>query len=88
MSELAVTLPEANTRWTRVVVATTLLVAAIVVAIALFWPTGGGVEPANRIDIPQRLITQAEQERAAWGQVEKLIAEQQSRDACRMGRPC
>lgn len=46
MTELVVTLPQAEQRWRRVVVAV-VLVAAIVVAAALFWPTGDRSEAAT-----------------------------------------
>jgi hypothetical protein len=88
MAELVVTVAETHHRWTRAVVAAALLFAVVVVAIVLSWPTGGGSKPVNDFDIPQRLITQAEQERLAWDQVGKLIEEQQSASSCRMRRPC
>jgi len=46
------------------------------------------VHAAPRPDIPQQLITQAAQERAAWANVDALIAAQQADATCRAGRPC
>lgn len=84
MAELVVSVPEAHPRWAQRIVATALVVAALVVTLALLWP--GTSKPVSGFDIPQRLVTQAEQETGSWEQLGSLL--EGSQFTCRMGRPC
>src|SRR5256885_4721793 len=53
MTDFVVTAPHARHWLNRTLVAVALLLAAIVVAIALFWTTGGSSKPVNHFKIPQ-----------------------------------
>ena len=89
MTDIALSVPAVRRPWTRAWIGASLLLAAVVVALVLFWPSGDGTSSAGRVQIPQRVITQAEQEREAWANVAQLVAAHQQRASlCRMGRPC
>jgi hypothetical protein len=81
VSEVAVPVPATRHSLPRAAVAAAVLVAAIVVTLALAWPRGGS-DHVKAFHIPQRVIDQAAQERAAWQNLQEFIDEQQAAATC------